>query len=93
LIAKARLACQDDRIAVVQLAELQLRFQDLLERVDTAREILARHGASFGPSHQTIAWLSTLQELLDTHNLDLGTARPVIPLSTSKSKIAEEVLE
>lgn len=92
MISKARLACQDDHIAVAQLADLQLRFRDLLERVDTAREILARHGASFGPACQTIACLSTLRELLDTHNLDFGAAGPIIPLSTPKPNIAEEVL-
>jgi hypothetical protein len=87
LIAKARLACLQDRLAVTcqtdplpgtaaeQATVMRRCIQDLIERIDAVRALLALHGADADSSPEIVARLNALRGLLDTNNI----ARIVAP--------------
>jgi hypothetical protein len=84
LIAKARLACLDNRLAVAhrcgaelegahpgQVTALRLCLRDLTERIEAAREFLSKDGLGTEAPHQKVAQLNALRQLLDAGDLSI----------------------
>jgi len=72
LIAKARLACLQDRLVASNPPDSEARsmvirrcVQELMERIDTARALLDLHNVGNGPVQQSVARLNALRDLLD----------------------------
>ena len=93
LIAKARLACFEDRASTVRLttangpaAVLRGYLQDLIERIDAAHALLALYGAEADPAPQTVARLNALRDLLDTG----GIVRGLDPARRNAAEISQE---